>query len=182
MYLHSNIHTAWYSASFKEQCCTFPFIFFHFQCVLFNNVNCEHYTVSVINDLMSVELAERWQWKWSYQETETCPSATLCTKIAHRMARDWTRILTVQTGDCLPQPWHNPTWMSQAHIPCRPHFVTTRFPHFVNKTILNVTTCQCPAQTAHSMLLLLGHINMNVTSYRGVVKFCCKWGTVKQCH
>jgi len=42
---------------------------------------------------------------------------------------------------------------------------------------------QHSAQTAHSQLLsLLGHINMNVTPYRGVVKFCCQWATLRQSH
>jgi len=76
--------------------------------------------------------------------------------------------------------------------------VTARFPHlkatyyFVTKTILKVTTRTCPAQTnsdggymaanCHSTLLLLGHINMKVTPYWGVVQFCCKWATIKQWH
>jgi hypothetical protein len=46
----------------------------------------------------------------------------------------------IRVTECLPQPWHLPASMSQGHIPCRPHFVTARFPHlkatnnFVNKS------------------------------------------------
>ena len=122
---------------------------FHSFSFIFNvcclTMYCKHYTVSVINDLMSVE-----HW-WNDNDSgngntrrKKSVPVPLCVPKSHTgwpgvqpMPRQGQRVTA-----CLPQPWHNPTWTSQGHIPCRPHFVTARFPHLkatdysVNKTIL----------------------------------------------